>query len=136
MSQSTHTDPAGVAVAEEISIDELLLALDKSEIVKTLGIDRDDLRMARRDSDLLKTLRITHGIVVRLGESAVLKTFFLLPRIDQANFIRWIGMTDDPKSREDRTDILVFALKEGPLSSDASTEKPSRTSSSQALNAE
>ena len=48
-------------------------------------------------------------------DSGVLDTFFRLPKGDQANFLRWIGSTDDPEIRSRRTETFVSALEAAPL---------------------
>jgi hypothetical protein len=104
-----------LAGVEDISVDELLSALSGSKILDTLEISNEDLRLARSDSDLLETLRITYEIQAALIDFNVLDTFFRLPKADQADFLRWIGMTDDPDLRRNRIEAFVSALEESPL---------------------
>jgi hypothetical protein len=104
--------PAEVA---DLSVDELLSALSESKILNTLDISNEDLHLAHSDSDLLETLRITYEIHAALLDFNVLETFFRLPKADQADFLRWIGMTDDRDLRRNRIEAFVSALEESPL---------------------
>ena len=122
MSSDARPDRVPTGTADGISIDDLVAALNASDILRTLEISNEDLLLARSDPNLLETLRITYQIITMLDDAAVLATFYLLPKADQANFIRWIGMIDDPEARRDRTTTLVFALEEGPFSADLREE--------------
>ena len=93
----------------------VLAALIGSNVLETLEITHDDLAPARSDSDLLETLRITYAVLIAIEEAGVLDTFFRLPRTDQADFLRWIGATDDAGVREGRTTTFVSALQAAPL---------------------
>ena len=117
-----HLSVAGMAA------DDLLAALNDWEILETLEITKDDLLVARKDSDLLETLRITYELLAQFRASGVLSTFLLLPRSDQANFLRWIGMTDDRELRRDRTRTLALALEDSPLAPDMSSSGSSHPS--------
>jgi hypothetical protein len=96
-------------------LDDLLITLKEADVLKTLQITPDDLRIATEDKDLAETLEITYDILVALKDSDVLELFRRLPREDQANFLRWIGMTADPEARRRRTGNLVLALKSSPF---------------------
>lgn len=63
-------------------------------------------------------------ILAALIGSDVLDTFFLLPRIDQVNFLRWIGSTDDLEMRSRRTATFVSALAAAPLVPPESSDEP------------
>ena len=99
----------------EPSVDLILAALIGSNVLETLEITQEDLVRARRDADLLETLTITYELLVAFEEAGVLDTFFRLPRGDQANFLRWIGSTDDLGTRATRTTTFVSALQAAPL---------------------
>jgi hypothetical protein len=113
----SSAESLGPSIAEvvEMPADDLLAELSDSKILKTLEITNEDLLLARTDSDLLETLRITYELLAALRESGVLEIFYQLPKTDQANFLRWVGMIDDPKLRQDRTDTFASALEESPL---------------------
>lgn len=99
----------------EPSVDDVMAALIGSNVLETLEISNDDLARARSDTDLLETLRITYALLIAFEGAGVLDTFFHLPRRDQADFLRWIGATDDIGVREDRTATFVSALQAAPL---------------------
>ena len=101
--------------SDDDSLDEVLAALEGSRVLQTLHITNDALRAARSDSDLEETLRITHEILIALRDDDVLDTFYELPISDQANFLRWIGSTDDRQLRANRTETFVSALKLSPI---------------------
>lgn len=61
-------------------------------------------------------------LLMTFDDAGVLDTFFRLPKGDQANFLRWIGATDDPAIRDRRTDTFVSALQAAPL--DLRREEP------------
>lgn len=103
------------ADTRDMPVGDLLAALSDSEILKTLGIGKDDLQRASSDPVLLETLRITHEFLAELREGGVLDTFFLLPRLDQMDFVHLVGATDDPELRRHRAQSFVSALKESPL---------------------
>jgi hypothetical protein len=95
--------------------DDVLIALKEADVLKTLQITPDDIQIAAEDVDLAETLEITYDVLVALKESDVLKLFSRLPREDQANFLRWIGMTADRDSRRRRTDAIVLAMRTSPF---------------------
>lgn len=97
------------------SVDEILEALVASGVLETLEISNDDLATARSDSTLMETLAITYELLAAFDDAAVLDTFFRLPRRDQANFLRWIGATNDSGVRGHRTETFVSALRAAPL---------------------
>ena len=97
------------------SIDEVLATLVASGVLDALDIASADLGRARSDSDLQKTLAITYELLMSFDDSGVLDTFFRLSKGAQANFLRWIGSTDDPGIRARRTDTFVSALHAAPL---------------------
>jgi hypothetical protein len=101
--------------AEQITADDLLIALKEADVLKTLQITLDDLLIATEDTDVAETLRITYEVLVALKDSDVLEIFRRLPREDQANFLRWIGMTADLDARRRRTDALVLAISTSPF---------------------
>jgi uncharacterized protein YdeI (YjbR/CyaY-like superfamily) len=111
----------GEPAAQERSarIDEVLNALSDSGTLDLLGMSTDDLNAARTDSVLFETLRITHDLLVALRDEKVLGTFLLLPKDEQANFVRWLGATDEEKLRHDRVETFVSALKQSPLADSA-----------------
>ena len=104
-----------LANGDELTVDDLAEALSSSGLLHKLEITDDDLVLARNDEDLLETLRITYEVLSVLRGSGVFETFLLLPEMDQANFLRWIGMTDDTELRGDRIKIFVSALTLSPL---------------------
>lgn len=106
------------------SVDEILAALVASGVLETLEIANDDLDRVKGDSDLLETLTIAYELLMRFDDSGVLDTFFRLPKVDQGNFLRWIGATDDKETREHRADTFVRALQTAPLAGPRSA--PSR----------
>lgn len=97
------------------SADEILAALAGSGVLETLEIANEDLDRVRSDSDLLETLTITYELLMTFDDAGALDTFFRLPKRDQANFLRWIGSTDDPATRSRRTETFVSALLAAPL---------------------
>lgn len=97
------------------SVDEILTTLVASGVLETLEISKEDLATARTDAALLETLTITYELLEAFDDSGVLDTFFRLPRRDQANFLRWIGATDDMVVRRRRTETFVSALQTAPL---------------------
>ena len=111
----------GEPAAQERSarIEEVLTALSGSGTLELLGMTTDDLRAARTDPNLFETLRITHELLVVLRDEGVLGTFLLLPKDEQANFVRWIGATDEEELRHDRVGTFVSALKQSPLADSA-----------------
>lgn len=104
------------------SVDEILAALVASGVLETLEIANDDLDRVRSDSHLLETLTITYELLMTFDDSDVLDTFFRLPKRDQADFLRWIGATDDIPTRIRRTETFVSALQSAPLGSDTLPE--------------
>ena len=54
-------------------------------------------------------------LIDALEEAAVLAAFCRLPKPDQANFSRWIGMARDDASHWRRIETFVQAMKESPL---------------------
>jgi hypothetical protein len=103
------------AQAGETDLEEVLSALSGSGTLGLLGMTTADLEAARTDSTLFETLRITHELLVALREDGVLGSFLLLPRDSQADFVRWIGATDDEDARRDCTETFISALKQAPL---------------------
>lgn len=97
------------------SVDEILETLVASGVLETLEIANDDVRKLRTDTNLLETLTIAYELLMSFDDAGVLDTFFRLPKRDQANFLRWIGSTDDPEVRARRTATFVSALEIGPL---------------------
>ena len=110
------------AAVESMPVDDLLAALSGSGILDTLVMTNEDLLLAHSDSDLLATLKITYEFSVALRNAEVLDIFFKLPRVDQANFLRWIGTTADRDLRRDRTQTFIAALHSSPLG-DAGTHR-------------
>jgi hypothetical protein len=106
---------AFLANAVDMPADDLLDAFSGTEILRTLEISNEDLMAARGDSILLETLRITYEILAALKKAGVLETFLQLPKTDQADFLRWIGMMDDRELRRERTETFALALAESPL---------------------
>lgn len=107
--------PTSNTSAWSLSVDDLLGALEDSEILTTLGISNESLPKAREDSDLLATLRITHEFLDALGYAGVLDTFFRLQRPDQAYFLRVVCTTDNDDLRRQRTKTFISALTMSPL---------------------
>lgn len=107
--------PTSNTSAWNLSVDDLLGALEDSEILTTLGISNASLPRARDDSDLLATLRLTHEFLDTLGYAGVLDTFFRLQRADQAYFLRVICTSDNVDLRAQRTRTFVSALTMSPL---------------------
>lgn len=105
------------------SVEEILASLAASGVLETLEITSDDLAAARNDSALMETLAITYELLESFDDAAVLDTFCRLPRRDQANFLRWIGSTDDPAVRDRRTQTFVSALRAAPLEPRPSAEE-------------
>ena len=97
------------------SVDEILATLVASDVLETLEIADDDLQRVRSDSDLLETLTITYELLMTFDDSGVLDTFFRLPKGAQANFLRWIGATDDEEVGGRRAQTFVSALQAAPL---------------------
>lgn len=98
------------------SVDQILATLAAADILETLEIDDDDdVRSVRTDSGLLETLTVAYELLMSFDDAGVIDTFFRLPKTDQANFLRWIGSTDDPETRIRRTDTFVSALEASPL---------------------
>lgn len=97
------------------SVDEILRTLVASGTLETLEIANDDVQKVRTDANLLETLTIAYELLMSFDDAGVLDTFFRLPKRDQANFLRWIGSTDDPDVRARRTETFVSALEIGPL---------------------
>jgi hypothetical protein len=105
------------SAAEEI--EDVIAALNGSGTLDLLGITADDLNAARTDTALFETLKITHELLIALRDQDVLFTFLLLPKHEQANFVRWIGATDEESLRDSRTETFISALKESPLAESA-----------------
>lgn len=97
------------------SIDEILTTLVASGVLETLEVATTDLEKARTDSDLRETLTITYELLMAFDDAGVLDTFFRMSKGNQANFLRWIGSTDDPEIRDRRTGTFVSALQVAPL---------------------
>lgn len=97
------------------SIDEILGALVASGVLDTLDVATTDLEKARTDSDVMETLTVTYELLMAFDDSGVLDTFFRMSKGNQANFLRWIGSTDDPEIRDRRTETFVSALRAAPL---------------------
>ena len=57
-----------------------------------------------------------------MAEADVLDTFCQLPREDQENFSRWIGMARDNESHWRRIHAFVSALRSGPSQAIASSD--------------
>lgn len=96
-------------------MDEILTTLAASNVLDTLDVADGDLSSARTDADLLETLTVTYELLMTFDDSGVLDTFFRLPKGDQADFLRWIGSTDDEQTRTHRADTFVSALRAAPL---------------------
>jgi hypothetical protein len=94
-----------------------------SGVLETLEITSEDLATARNDSALMETLAITYDLLAAFDDARVLDTFLRLPRRDQANFLRWIGSTDDSGVRGHRTETFVSALRAAPLDPRRSSEE-------------
>jgi predicted nucleotidyltransferase len=107
------------ARAGQADLEVVLTSLSGSGTLDLLGMTTDDLEAARADSALFETLRITHELLMTLRDEGVLGTFLLLPKDRQANFVRWIGATDDENLRRDRTETFISALKQAPLADSA-----------------
>ena len=60
-------------------------------------------------------MRALHPTTSDVREARVLQTFLRPLKPNQAEFLRWIGMTDDPAARQERTGAFVDALKQAPL---------------------
>ncbi len=103
-----------------VSVDDVLATLTASGVLETLDIAAEDLAKVRTDSGLFETLAIAYELLMAFDDSGVLDTFFRLSRNDQANFLRWIGSTDDPQVRGRRTETFVSALRAAPLGRPAS----------------
>jgi hypothetical protein len=114
---TTARAPVPFAVpAADVPVDDLLALLAQAGVLNALGIENHDLIEAGGDPDLIETLRITYEPLVTLKDAGLLDTFFQLPIGNQADFLRWIGMTDDADVRRRRTRTFVLALRESPLS--------------------
>jgi hypothetical protein len=96
------------------SVEEILGALEGTEVLKALQVTTEDLHVVRSDSDVQETLRIAYEILAALRENKVVEIFDGLPVGDQANFLRWIGSTADPELRASRTATFVSALQLSP----------------------
>jgi hypothetical protein len=94
---------------------DLLEVFGHGETLALLGITELHLETSGTDSDLLDTLRITHEVLVAIRAAGLQEVFLFLPQVDQANFLRWVGMIDDPKLRTARTQVFISALEESPL---------------------
>ena len=105
------------------SVDDVLATLTASGVLETLDIGAADLAGARTDSDVLETLAITYELLMAFDDAGVLDTFFRLAKGDQANFLRWIGSTDDRGVRSRRTETFVSALQTGPLDASPSARQ-------------
>lgn len=105
------------------SVDDVLATLTASGVLDTLDVGAEDLARARTDSDLLETLAITYELLMAFDDAGVLDTFFRLSKSDQANFLRWIGSTDDPGVRGRRTETFVSALRAAPLDASPSARQ-------------
>ena len=108
-----------VSDAEAAETEAVLTALSGSGTLDLLGMNADDLQAARTDAALFETLRIAYELLVAMRGEGVLLTFLLLPKDDQANFVRWIGATDEESLRDSRTDTFISALKQAPLADKA-----------------
>ena len=97
------------------SVDEILATLVAANVLDVLEITDADVERVRTDSNLLETLTIAYDLLMAFDDAGVLDTFFRLPKADQANFLRWIGATDDPEVRARRTETFVSALDASPL---------------------
>lgn len=102
----------------------MLTALTGSGTLSLLGRTTDNLQAARNDPALFETLRIAHELLLVLRDERVLGTFLLLPKGEQANFIRWIGAMHEHDVRHDRTKTFIAALKQSPLANSARHEGP------------
>src|SRR5687767_1304134 len=78
-----------------------------SKTLEMLGINTDDLLLARGDSILLETLRSTHDLLSALRSAHILDTFLQLPSVDRTNFLRWIASSVDPEIRRSRTRSFI-----------------------------
>lgn len=114
MSRTEHPDSYLAALAD-MPVDDLVAALSATEVLQVLGITKEDLLLARSDSNLLDTLRIAYEFINVLRESGVLEIFTQLPKGDQADFLRWVAMTADQALRVSRTKIFASALEQSPL---------------------
>lgn len=101
------------------SVEELIAAVSGSQTLSLLGLSDANLEEALTDSSLFETLRITHELVVSLRDEGVLGIFLSMSEVEQSNFVRWIGATDDQEVRRGRTKTFVTALKESPLGDDS-----------------
>jgi hypothetical protein len=101
--------------ASGAEIEVVLSELSGSGALGLLGMSTDDLDAARGDATLLETLRITHELLQALRDQGVFAAFLSMPKDKQANFVRWIGATDEANVRHDRTHTFISALKQSPL---------------------
>ena len=108
------------------SVDDVLATLTASGVLEALGVKAGDLAGSRTDSDLMETLAITYELLMTFDDSGVLDTFFRMAKGDQANFLRWIGSTDDPEIRRRRTETFVSALQSAPIGPTASSPEARR----------
>ena len=115
MERNPAEEAVFTAADQVLSIDDLIESLGVSEILDALGISVTELAGAHTDTDLRQTLWITHEFLMALQDSNVLGTFLKLRRKDQANFLRWIGTTDDHEIRAEHTSTFVAALRGSPL---------------------
>lgn len=67
-------------------MDEVLAALNAPQITEMLEITNDDFLLARSDSNLFETMRITYELLLALRDSGVLDTFFRLPAANRKDF--------------------------------------------------
>lgn len=96
-------------------MDEVLAALNAPQITEMLEITNDDFLLARSDSNLFETMRITYELLLALRDSGVLDTFFRLPAANRKDFLRWLATTADPELRSDRAKTFISALRKSPL---------------------
>ena len=107
--------PSELASQKRATAIEVFTALSGSGALDLLGMTAEDLDRAGADSDLFKTLRITHDALFVLRDAGVLTTFLMLQAAEQSDFLRWIAAADGEETRASRTDAFIAALRESPL---------------------
>lgn len=93
----------------------LIKELKDPELFEILENVIDEFLRARENSSVHETLAISQTFLVALREARCLDLFSLLPAVDQARFLRWIGSTNPVELRLKRTQTFISALQASPM---------------------
>lgn len=96
----------------------LLKELKDPDLFAILENVIDEFLRARRESSVHETVAISQTFIAALRDAKCLDLFRLLPKPDQARFLRWIGSTSPAELRGKRTQTFISALQASPMDSD------------------